>query len=83
MDNRIEQLTSLSVAELEALADGMLSPTAQQRLDELLDASKQKTFSPADRAELDLLLERADCLTVLKTRARYTLSQVVSEAVES
>jgi hypothetical protein len=79
MNNRIEQLAGLSVAELEVLADGMLAPRAQQRLDELLATKKQKSLTTGEEAELDQLLEKADCLTVLKTRARYTLNQAISE----
>ena len=71
-----ELLTSLSVAELEALADGVLAPARQGRLDELLAANAGGPLSAADGRELDRLLEVVDQLTVLKARARYTLGRM-------
>ena len=70
-----ELLTGLSVAELEALADGVLAPARQGRLDELVTRGVDGPLSAADAGELDRLLELADHLTVLKTRARYTLAR--------
>jgi hypothetical protein len=55
MSRDLELLVGLSYDELEALADSVLAPSAQHRLDDLL--------------------ERVDQLTILKTRARYTLRQ--------
>jgi len=71
-----EILTGLSVAELEALADGLLAPARQARLDELLSKHGQHPLDEPERHELDRLLDSADQLTILKTRARYTLSQL-------
>lgn len=70
-----ELLVGLSDAELEALADSMLSPSAQARLDELLDRNAQGGLPAADQEDLDRLLARVDQLTILKTRARYTLGR--------
>jgi len=79
-----EMLTGLSVAELEALADGLLAPARQARLDELLAKNGQGLLAGDDeRRELDRLLELADQLTVLKTRARYTLSHLKVETAGS
>jgi hypothetical protein len=78
-----EMLTSLSVGELEALADGLLAPTRQARLDELLARNAGAALSPDEMRELDRLLELADQLTILKTRARYTLSQLRVESAGS
>jgi IS5 family transposase len=75
MSNNSERLVGLSDGELEALAESMLAPAAQARLDELLARSKEHSLSVADNGEFDRLLERVDQLTILKTRARYTLSQ--------
>lgn len=66
-------LVGLSVGELEALSDGMLAPAAQVRLNELLARNAENPLSTAELAELDRLLEMVDQLTLLKTRARYTL----------
>jgi hypothetical protein len=71
-----EMLTSLSVAELEALAEGLLAPARQARLDELLAKNGEGSLVGDEQRELDRLLELADQLTLLKTRARYTLSHL-------
>jgi hypothetical protein len=70
-----ELLVGLSVDELEALADSLLAPAAQARLDSLLAHKSEKQLSPDAERELDRLLQKVDQLTILKTRARYTLSQ--------
>ena len=70
-----ELLVGLSHEELEALADSMLVPSAQSRLDDLLERNAQGRLGPDEEAELDLLLTRVDQLTILKTRAKYTLHQ--------
>jgi hypothetical protein len=73
MNGNPEFLVGLSNEELEALADSMLSPSAQARLDELLDRNAEGRLLAADQQELERLLARVDQLTILKTRARYTL----------
>jgi hypothetical protein len=79
----VEMLTSLSVAELEALADGLLAPARQARMDELLAKNAERPLLGDERRELDRLLELADQLTLLKTRARYTLGHLKVEATAS
>lgn len=71
-----EMLASLSVAELEALADGVMVPARQARLEELLAKKNDRSLVGDELRELDRLLELADQLTVLKTRARYTLGHL-------
>jgi hypothetical protein len=73
MNNDPEMLVGLSPGELEALSDSLLAPSAQVSLDELLARNAQHQLEAAEVPELDRLLERVDQLTVLKTRARYTL----------
>ena len=73
MSKDTEVLTGLSDGELEALAESLLAPSAQARMDELLARNSDGKLAPNERAELDRLLERVDQLTVLKTRARYIL----------
>ena len=80
MNTNSELLLSLSIEELEALADSKLALVAQARLDNLLARRKEKPLSAEDEHELDALLQKADQLTILKTRARYTLSQAKAEA---
>lgn len=75
MTNGNEILTSLDVDELEALADAKLAPSAQAMLDELLVTNSQGKLSGDKARELDQLLAKIDQLTILKTRARYTLKQ--------
>lgn len=75
MSSDSELLASLSDDELEALADSMLAPSAQARLDELLERNGENQLTNDEQAELDRLLARVDQLTILKTRARYTLRQ--------
>ena len=76
MDADSEMLTSLSIAELEALADGLLVPAKQARLDELLAKNAEHELAGVEQHELDRLLDLADQLTILKTRARYTLANL-------
>ena len=78
-----ETLTSLSFEELEALADSQLSLSAQSRLDDLLARHAGRQLTPAECQELDRRLQQADQLTILKTRARYTLSRLNVEALGS
>ena len=78
-----EMLTSLSVAELEALADGLLAPARQARLDDLLTKNGERSLVGEEWRELDRLLELADQLTLLKTRARYTLGHLKAETTRS
>lgn len=78
-----EALTSLSIEELEALADSQLALSAQARLDDLLSRHADQQLTPEEHRELDRHLQRSDQLTILKTRARYTLSQRKVEALGS
>ena len=73
MDVSGELLTSLSDAELAALADGLLAPSAQSRLDELLQMNAEGRLTSLESQELDSHLARIDQLNILKTRARFTL----------
>ena len=75
MSSDSELLVGLSVEELEALADSLLAPAAQARLDDLLARQKEKLLSADEKRALDGLLQKVDQLTILKTRARYTLKQ--------
>ena len=78
MNSDSEYLVGLSDGELEALASGMLAPSAQARLDELLLSNNEGRISPKEQGELDRVLEQIDQLTLLKARAQYTLHQRVA-----
>lgn len=71
--NDPEVLLGLSNGELEALAEGLLAPSIQTRLDALIAQNKQRPLTSEEAAVLDKLLARVDQLTLVKTRARYTL----------
>ncbi len=78
-----DSLTGLSSGELDALADSVLAPTAQARLDDLLDRNAESQLSDDENAELDCLLAQVDQLTLLKTRAKYTLNYLKGVATAS
>src|SRR5690606_11054048 len=73
-----ELLIGVSRAELQALADSELASSAQIRLTDLLARNEAGQLSKEEDAELDQLLEQIDQLTILKTRARYTLQHYES-----
>ena len=68
-----ECLVGLSVDELKALASCKLAVAEQTRLDDLVTRNAESLLCADEVAELDELLAKADQLTILKTRARYTL----------
>jgi molybdenum cofactor biosynthesis enzyme MoaA len=78
-----ECLNGLSLDELQALADSKLAPASQARLDELLSENTESRLSADEVAELDHLVAQIDQLTILKTRARYTLNRLQQLAVAS
>lgn len=67
-------LAGLSEAELQALAYSALAPAEQERLNDLLSRNAEGQLSEADQVALDHLLNYVDQLSILKTRARYTLA---------
>ena len=73
-----ELLVGMSQAELEALAASQLAPNAQDQLEVLLTKQKAGTLSQEKSVELDSLLSQIDQLTILKTRARYTLNHLMA-----
>lgn len=75
MHRDVELLTSLSDEELEALANSTLASASQVRLDELLSKNSENQLDDVGQAELECMLARVDQLTIVKTRARYTLRQ--------
>lgn len=72
-------LIGLSLDELSALASCKLAVVEQSRLDELIAQNAAISLTPEEETELDLLLAKADQLTILKTRAQYTLSVLRGE----
>jgi hypothetical protein len=68
-----ECLVGVSIDELEALANCELALADQTRLDDLVTRNAESLLQADEVAELDNLLQQADQLTILKTRAHYTL----------
>lgn len=66
-------MVGLSVDELKALASCKLAVADQTRLDDLVARNSESLLCTDEVAELDGLLAKADQLTIVKTRARYTL----------
>ena len=75
MNVESEILIGLSVDELEALAESLLAPVEQARLDDLLASKKTRQLTIDESKELDQILKKVDQLTILKTRARLTLQK--------
>jgi hypothetical protein len=61
------------------LGGHLLAPAAQARLDDLLARKSAQPLPTKDQAELDGLLHKTDQLTILKTRARFTLNRAKAE----
>ncbi|MGF1672127.1 MAG: hypothetical protein ACFCUV_00385 [Rivularia sp. (in: cyanobacteria)] len=78
-----ECLSGLSLDELKALADSKLAPAFQARLDELLAQNVESQLSADEIAQLDRLVAQVDQLTILKTRAKYTLNRLDELATAS
>jgi hypothetical protein len=71
-----ECLVGLSKDELEALAESILSISKQEQLNALLTKNTEAQLSSQEAESLDCLLTQIDRLTILKTRARYTLKKL-------
>ena len=65
-------LSGLSVEELRALADAVLAPARQRRLQELLEKNREGKLTKVGRAELDELLAESDRVALVKAKATYT-----------
>jgi hypothetical protein len=80
MSSNTELLAGVSIDELEALAAGMLVPSTQGRLEELMAGAEHDSLSANEAAELDGLLNKVDQLNLLKARARFTIDQLGAKA---
>jgi len=70
-----ELLIGLDESELRALAEGMLSPSHQERLRDLLQRNHEGQLGKNEESELDQLLAYVDSMNILKARALRTLQQ--------
>lgn len=75
MSNETKILPNVGAAGLRALADVMLAPKTQSRLDELLARNSEGRLSEDESLEMDSIIEQIDELNLLKARAEYTLRQ--------
>ena len=73
-----ELLTGLNQEELEALAKSKLALETQTQLDDLLQKQETESLSDAENLQLENILAQIDQLTILKTRANYTLNATKS-----
>lgn len=76
-----ECLGGLNLDELQALAQSQLATISQMRLAELLVRNVESQLSAEEVVELDYLIAQVDRLTILKTRARYTLHRLQEFAI--
>jgi hypothetical protein len=76
-----ELLVGLSLDELQALAEGILAPTAQAQLGTFLNRNAEQQLSVDENLTLDRRLSQVDQVNVLKTRTRYTLMQMNTASV--
>jgi hypothetical protein len=73
MSNETNILPNVSAAGLKALANSVLAPKSQAKVDDLLARNAAGALDERETAELDSLIEQIDELNLLKARAAYTL----------
>jgi hypothetical protein len=73
MTSELKILPDVSPTALKALANSMLVPQTQSRLEQLLVRNAEGLLSAAEVKELDSIVEQIDELNLLKARAEYTL----------
>jgi hypothetical protein len=66
-------LSGMSESELKALAEAVVSPERQQRIQALLAVNREGALSAEQETALDTLLDEVDQVALLKARALYTL----------
>ena len=74
-----ELLTDLNQEELKALAESKLALETQTQLNDLLQKQEEQTLSDVENSQLENILAQIDQLTILKTRAKYTLNTAKSQ----
>jgi hypothetical protein len=70
----LETLSGLSEGELRVLAEAVMAPAHQQRLQAMLRKNREEGLTPAEKEELDKLLKECDQVALLKAKALYTLA---------
>jgi hypothetical protein len=72
----LEMLRGMSETELVALSSAVVALGRQRRMRALLRKNTSGELGDGERQELDVLLEEADRIALLKARAAYTLAQI-------
>ena len=72
----LDGVTGLSLKELRALSECRLTVPEQERMSDLLDRNSNGQLSIEEKSELEALVDQADQLSLLKTRAQYTAVSV-------
>lgn len=70
-----EMLPGMSETELRALANAVVAPGRQRRMKALLARNARGEATDEEQRELDVLLEEADRVALLKARAAHTLAR--------
>jgi hypothetical protein len=73
-------LSGMSESELKALAEAVVSPERQQRIQALLTVNREGALSAEQETTLDTLLDEVDQVALLKARALYTLQLASAQA---
>jgi hypothetical protein len=71
-------LFGLSLKELRALSESKLTVAAQEQMSDLLGRNSDGLLTEEEKAELSELVEQAEQLSLLKTRAQYTLHKLAA-----
>lgn len=71
----LRPLIGLKRAELQTLAESIVSPDRQEQLQTLLAKNQESNLNEAEQRQLDRLLAEVDQVALLKARAMYTLQQ--------
>jgi len=64
----------VSQPSLEAIAAYQASPTAQERMQRLLDKNREEGLEPAEREEIEKYLALSHLMTLAKAKARLKLA---------
>ena len=72
-DLPLTPVVGLTEGELKALAESVVAPDRQQRIQTLIELNRTQELSTKAEAELDELLAEIDQVVLLKARALHTL----------
>ncbi len=72
-ESELQPLRGMNESELRVLADAVFAPERQEELSALLRKNREESLKEDDQQRLDILLDEADRLALLKARALYTL----------